>query len=504
MTTYYEILGVSEKATPEQIREAHRDLVKQFHPDLNMGATQAVKDFCTEKTKVIQEAYETLRDPALRREYDDIALRKPNDPTYYQAPSPQPTPAPPRPKQQRPPRQQPPRPTPTPPQPPPQPNPPPQPPPPQPPPWPNAQAVPNTRIVPHHTTRKAVCAVAGLSLLAFIVIMARYDTTNPVYETEPSAPQPGQAVVTTTAPSQSPPIPDAANNCVSRGVDIPCPDQVTADAPAQSPPEPVQAVAPSPSSAAPDADKANEATVKPPMCVNWLGVSYPCEVNAEQQKYAAYVKASNDASADQAAIAQASAERTAAAVAAADKAASPVADKTAAAQAERPRICVSRGLEFPCPVEDAHAAITQASAEKTAAVAAADKAAQAAADKTAAAQAEEPRLCVSRGVESPCPVVEEGPATPNEATAAKLHKQGGLRKLVGKLGAPFVAFDYACVKSECTTTGARCDEYLVYLLKDCQEKGKCDEYNCLSYQLEELKERGSAARGGCGPHGSMQ
>ncbi len=59
---YYAILGVSSEATPEEIKSAYRELVRQYHPDSPQGSE--------EKFRLIQEAYEVLRDEVLRRAYD--------------------------------------------------------------------------------------------------------------------------------------------------------------------------------------------------------------------------------------------------------------------------------------------------------------------------------------------------------------------------------------------------------------------------------------------------
>lgn len=61
---YYEILGVEENATQEQIKTAYRSLVKNYHPDVN-AAPNASTFF-----RLIQEAYETLIDPSKRKDYD--------------------------------------------------------------------------------------------------------------------------------------------------------------------------------------------------------------------------------------------------------------------------------------------------------------------------------------------------------------------------------------------------------------------------------------------------
>jgi len=62
---FYETLGISEKATEEEIKKAYRKLSLQYHPDRNNNDPKFV-----EKFQKIGEAYETLSDKQKRQEYD--------------------------------------------------------------------------------------------------------------------------------------------------------------------------------------------------------------------------------------------------------------------------------------------------------------------------------------------------------------------------------------------------------------------------------------------------
>ncbi len=65
MSDYYEILGVSKKATLSDIKKAYRKLARKYHPDLNPGDKNAEKKF-----KEMNQAYEVLKNPEKRKQYD--------------------------------------------------------------------------------------------------------------------------------------------------------------------------------------------------------------------------------------------------------------------------------------------------------------------------------------------------------------------------------------------------------------------------------------------------
>jgi hypothetical protein len=63
--TFYEILGVKQTASEQEIKSAYRHLAKKHHPDLHSNNPQAEEQF-----KLIAAAYEALSDPYARSRYD--------------------------------------------------------------------------------------------------------------------------------------------------------------------------------------------------------------------------------------------------------------------------------------------------------------------------------------------------------------------------------------------------------------------------------------------------
>ena len=64
---YYEILGVSRSANDDELRKAYFNLARKYHPDKNPDNPSAKAKF-----QEIQKAFETLSDPAKRKQYDQF------------------------------------------------------------------------------------------------------------------------------------------------------------------------------------------------------------------------------------------------------------------------------------------------------------------------------------------------------------------------------------------------------------------------------------------------
>jgi DnaJ-class molecular chaperone len=65
--TLYDVLGISATANDDEIRKAYHQMIIAFHPDKYQGD----KQFAAKKTHEIIEAYNVLRNPAARKNYDN-------------------------------------------------------------------------------------------------------------------------------------------------------------------------------------------------------------------------------------------------------------------------------------------------------------------------------------------------------------------------------------------------------------------------------------------------
>ena len=75
----YEILGVPSDATDEEIKSAYRNLVKQYHPDVN-------RDQNENRIRQLNEAYDILSDPKRKASYDRGPVFTSFTPEHQEAP----------------------------------------------------------------------------------------------------------------------------------------------------------------------------------------------------------------------------------------------------------------------------------------------------------------------------------------------------------------------------------------------------------------------------------
>ena len=71
---YYQTLGVTSTATPEQIKEAYRVAVKMFHPDVAGSSAPDAKKF-----RDVMEAFGVLSINESRANYDLLRRKNPDN-----------------------------------------------------------------------------------------------------------------------------------------------------------------------------------------------------------------------------------------------------------------------------------------------------------------------------------------------------------------------------------------------------------------------------------------
>ena len=69
--TFYDLLGVKSDSSPEQIREAFKRNAAKYHPDVNSAPNAQVM------MTMLNEAWETLKDAARKRSYDESLAKRP-------------------------------------------------------------------------------------------------------------------------------------------------------------------------------------------------------------------------------------------------------------------------------------------------------------------------------------------------------------------------------------------------------------------------------------------
>ena len=75
---YYEVLGVGKNATDEELKKSYHKLSLKYHPDRQVGKSEAEKKDAEAKFKEVAEAYSVLSDKDKRAQYDQFGFDGPN------------------------------------------------------------------------------------------------------------------------------------------------------------------------------------------------------------------------------------------------------------------------------------------------------------------------------------------------------------------------------------------------------------------------------------------
>jgi hypothetical protein len=70
--SHYETLGIDHAATQAEVNAAFRRLAREHHPDRFAGQPEAIRADAEERFKRVSVAFEVLRDPTRREDYDRI------------------------------------------------------------------------------------------------------------------------------------------------------------------------------------------------------------------------------------------------------------------------------------------------------------------------------------------------------------------------------------------------------------------------------------------------
>ena len=73
----YAVLGLARDATAAEVSAAFRSLVRRLHPDTRAPGTSSENMAADARLRHVVTAYQTLRDPGRRSDYDRLTAPKP-------------------------------------------------------------------------------------------------------------------------------------------------------------------------------------------------------------------------------------------------------------------------------------------------------------------------------------------------------------------------------------------------------------------------------------------
>lgn len=88
MLTYYDVLGVPVSADKDEVRRAYRLKAQLLHPDRHAGMSEPLRREAETSMKTLNDAWNTLGNPASRRNYDfENGLVQTEEPPVWVAPN---------------------------------------------------------------------------------------------------------------------------------------------------------------------------------------------------------------------------------------------------------------------------------------------------------------------------------------------------------------------------------------------------------------------------------
>jgi curved DNA-binding protein CbpA len=73
----YGVLGISPRATQQEILEAYRSMTREYHPDLFASDEHSwVRETAATKMEQVNEAWSVLGTPETRAEFDRLQARR--------------------------------------------------------------------------------------------------------------------------------------------------------------------------------------------------------------------------------------------------------------------------------------------------------------------------------------------------------------------------------------------------------------------------------------------
>ncbi len=82
---FYGVLGLEHGAEIDQVNKSYRKIAAKFHPDKNLGVSDAVKEENEKRLRAVQRAKEFLSDVAQKQKYDDTFRQASEDAERRQA-----------------------------------------------------------------------------------------------------------------------------------------------------------------------------------------------------------------------------------------------------------------------------------------------------------------------------------------------------------------------------------------------------------------------------------